>query len=119
MWQTAEEVGLSKEEIFKICEKLIKKERKNSKRVCPDCAVQVEQPHIDGCDVARCLRCGGQALSCKCKTAANDIWTGMWPGIQECYDKKLISRFGNKAEWGFDLNTEARLRIESKKNKLK
>jgi hypothetical protein len=43
------------------------------------------------------------------------VWKGIWPGIQECYEKKLISRFGVKGEWSFDLNTEAKLRMESKK----
>jgi len=118
MWQTGEEAGLSKDEIFEICEKLKRKEQKCLKQHCPDCAVKIGTEHVAGCDVARCLRCGGQALSCNCKTAANDIWTGMWPGIQECYDKKLITRFGKEQEWVFDLNTQAKLsRAEKKKTK--
>ena len=115
MWQTAEEAGLSKEEISIICEKLWDDELINQKKKCPDCAVKPGQQHDDGCDVARCLKCGGQALSCDCKHPHNDVWKGIWPGIQECYEKKLISRFGVKGEWSFDLNTEAKLRMESKK----
>jgi len=30
MWQTAEQAGLSKEQVFKICEKLWKEEMKSS-----------------------------------------------------------------------------------------
>lgn len=31
---------------------------------CPDCQVEPGQPHLDGCDVARCLTNGGQRLMC-------------------------------------------------------
>ena len=117
MWQTTKQSGLSKEQVFKICEKLWKEETKFSKRKCPDCAVKVGQVHEDGCDVARCLDCGGQLLSCDCNSGASDTWTGMWPGIKECYEKKLISRFGEKGEWTFDLNTEAVLSMKEKKKK--
>jgi hypothetical protein len=117
MWQTAEQVGLSKEEIFKICKKLWEKE-KTSKRKCPDCAVEPGQQHEDGCDVARCLKCGGQHLGCGCRDGIADVWVGIWPGIKECYEKKLLSRFGEKDEWTFDLNTEASLSMQSKKKKV-
>lgn len=33
-------------------------------KTCPDCQVSVDEPHEDGCDVARCLWTGGQRLSC-------------------------------------------------------
>ena len=117
MWQTAEEAGLNKEEISEICEKLWDKELIDKKKNCHDCDAKPGETHLDGCDTARCLECGGQLLSCDCEDGLPDVWTGIWPGIQECYEKKLISRFGPNAKWSFDLNREAVLSMERKRNK--
>lgn len=34
-------------------------------KICGDCGVQPGQPHEDGCDVARCMWDGGQAIQCE------------------------------------------------------
>jgi hypothetical protein len=52
---------------------------------CADCAVEPGQPHLEGCDVARCVWTGHQRLSC-CSghDCGTDYWTGDWPGDAEC-----------------------------------
>jgi len=40
-------------------------------RPCHDCAVIKGQLHVVGCDVERCPRCGGQAISCDCLDAGD------------------------------------------------
>jgi len=65
---------------------------------CHDCAVEPGQPHLDGCDVARCLATGFQRIQCGGEEheykgqwygehegeCGHEIWTGIWPGVDDC-----------------------------------
>ena len=110
MFLTPREMGISHEEVNKICENLWAKQKP---RNCPDCGVSSGTKHDDNCDVARCTKCGGQRLSCECENGDgdSDIWLGLWPGVKECYESKLICYdtckhpiTHNEMGWCFDLN---------------
>lgn len=61
---------------------------------CNDCGALVGEPHLDECDVARCLFTGGQRLICgslgflgievEDHDCGTEAWTGVWPGEAEC-----------------------------------
>jgi hypothetical protein len=99
---------------------LLEEDKATSTRPCPDCGAAVGEDHVDGCDVARCQKMGGQRLSCDCGDCGNDAWTGLWPGIKECYEHKLVCFDTATKSVCFDLNTNAvRHQIElHKKAKL-
>lgn len=61
---------------------------------CPDCNVGVGEAHSECCDVARCLKCGDQYISCLCEGGAGDIWTGLSPCTLEAAQKGLWCRWG-------------------------
>lgn len=88
-------------------EALYQEELKTANQSCHDCGVKPGKAHLDGCDTARCLKCGGQRLTCNCEEGGGDIWTGMWPGIKECYTKGYVCFDTQTGSLGFDLNREA------------
>ena len=79
-------------------------EQKNAGKPCHDCGVTVGGKHQGGCDVARCLATGAQRLSCGCGGCGEDVWTGLWPGIKECYEERFVCFDGATGHVGFDLN---------------
>jgi hypothetical protein len=105
MFYTPEQKGLNAAQIDEICEKLWK-EYSGELKNCHDCGAKPGEQHEEGCDVARCTSCGGQRLACDCKDGETDVWAGMWPGIKECYEQKLIcfAEHCGINQWRFDLN---------------
>lgn len=110
-------ITLSQSDIDSICKRLYETEKHNSKRKCPDCGVKPNTQHVEGCDVARCTKCGGQRLGCGCRGGKPDEWTGLWPGYQEAYENKLIRFEPILGDFMFDLNAVAML--ESKRIRKK
>lgn len=104
-WKSPQEMGLNEDQITEIVNRLWE-ERKANGSTCPDCGCNPGEQHEPGCDVARCTKCGGQALSCDCEESIGDIWEGIWPGIKECYELRLIAH-GERDGWCFDLNSLA------------
>lgn len=111
MFHTPKEKGLTIKQVYEICERLLNEAKERSGK-CPDCGVKPEHQHKEGCDVAVCTSCKGQRLACDCKNGEPDMWTGLWPGTKECYEKKLICFVDHmgSGEWMFDLNTLAKIK---------
>jgi hypothetical protein len=83
---------------------LYKEEVERVVNLCPDCGVSPKQAHADACDVAHCLNTKIQRLQCDCGECGEDIWTGLWPGVQRAYEKGWIC-FDTASEGiMFDLN---------------
>ncbi len=70
---------------------------------CPDCDVAPGEQHDGDCDVARCVLCGKQSISCDHDGSLPDVWTGEWPGKAECREfglwcirKRRVRRWGDR-----------------------
>lgn len=103
MFKTPEQMGIDFPKVLDICEELWYS--RNNKMCCPDCGAEPGEQHDPNCDVAMCTLCGRQRLSCDCEDGETDIWSGIWPGIKECYDQRLICYDDCTGSWCFDLNT--------------
>ncbi|MFE2149021.1 YgjP-like metallopeptidase domain-containing protein [Streptomyces lavendulae] len=51
---------------------------------CPGCQAQPGSLHTNYCDVARCALTGFQRGTCHPGIACLTIWSGRWPGTDEC-----------------------------------
>ena len=111
MWNSIHKFGLSDKEIDKIAYDLIEKAKAENDMSCHDCGVIPGTIHHEGCDVARCTTCGGQRLSCQCQDGEPDVWDGVWPGVIEALEQKLICCWDDSQEWMADLNELARRRV--------
>ena len=104
-WRTAEEMGLSPEQIDAKVEELWRQDQEHVRPTCSDCWATIGEKHDPRCDVARCTKCRGQRLSCQCTDGDSDTWDGMWPRTRECYEKKLIAYEDTVIHaWSFDYN---------------
>ena len=103
MFKTPKQMGIDLPQVLEICEELWNS--RSNKMSCPDCGVEPGEQHDPNCDVSMCTSCGMQRLSCDCEDGETDIWSGIWPGIKECYDQHLICYDDNSGFWCFDLNT--------------
>ena len=115
-WATGDLLKLSKQEMQRIADKLYEEAKKEATKRCPDCGAKPGAVHGVNCDVARCLICKGQLLSCDCQYGKPDIWDGVWPGTQGCHRELLISILVPDShnpcmadrlsiKWQFDMNT--------------
>jgi hypothetical protein len=86
-------------------------------RKCWDCQAVIGEPHLEGCDIARCLATGGQRLMCEMlggtpapydtgdgqtelgvildgHDCGQDTHTGWWPGVVEAEEFGWFTYFG-------------------------
>ena len=76
----------------------------NKETNCPDCGVAIGQPHLPGCDIESCPKCGLQLLSCDCTNSEVSAferlpWTGLWQGIAEAVENDWYVCMVQGAGW--------------------
>jgi hypothetical protein len=75
-------------------------------RHCGDCGVEIGELHLPGCDVARCLFSGHQAISCDQddhEDCGRDRWTGIWPGTLDAFRLGTDLNGLHRKRWNRDL----------------
>jgi len=110
MWYTAEQIGLTPEEIESIINYLWNEEVKGATQSCHDCGVKPGEIHELGCDVDICTICHKQVMGCEHQIPGK--WDGLWPGTAQCKELKLIcsassEKSTNPKRWTFDYNALA------------
>ena len=96
-----------------IVEQLWKEE--TCEQQCVTCGTDKGETHLDGCMIAKCTKCGGQAISCGCPDMQYNEWTGYWPGLEYCYANKLICLYTSTGNFIFDLNEGAIKQMRERK----
>ena len=79
---------------------------------CPSCVAAVSEQHEATCDVARCLTTGWQRRGCSeaapeqqrgsnrtFPDCGHDVWTGRWPGEEECVEFGWFARLDPAHGW--------------------
>lgn len=71
------------------------------KSKCPDCYVMPGKKHLRGCDYETCANCGGQRLSCGCKTRKSIPWSGEHVLARDAKKNNLYCKLASRS--GFSL----------------